>query len=130
LIVVGFIVVALAPCGDAAAAQQAQQQNIVSGSASATGTAATSLIAAPAQNRRLCISSLQCGRTDAGTSAIRVTLNDDGTTVIVLPNSGGGGSVAPVFSSPLTVPSATALTFTASASTSTVYCSAQGFSGN
>jgi hypothetical protein len=57
-------------------------------------------------------------------------LNDDGGTVIGLPNSGGGGGSNVVFASPLTVPAATALTFTASSGVTTVYCNAQGFSGN
>jgi hypothetical protein len=51
-------------------------------------------------------------------------------TVLVIPNSGGGGANNMQFPSPLTVPAATALTFTTSASTSTVYCNAQGFTGD
>lgn len=104
--------------------------NLVSGSASATGTGATTLISAPSATRRLYVTDVECGRSDAGTTASRVTLNDDATTVLVIPNSGGGGFVPIHFGSALTVASATALTFTSSASISTVYCAAQGFTGN
>jgi hypothetical protein len=69
------------------------------------------------------------GRNDAGASAIFVTFNDNASTVMVLPNSGGGGNNM-MFPSPLMVPAATAFKFTASNSTSTVYCNAQGFTGN
>jgi hypothetical protein len=116
--------------GQLAHAQSANTENLVSGSGSATDTAGHTIIAAPTTTRRLYIRSLQCYRTDAGTTAIRVTLNDDASTVIGLPNNGGGGGSNVVFESPLTLPAATALTFTASAGTTTVYCNAQGFSGN
>jgi hypothetical protein len=113
-------------CGQIAHAQQSVS-NLVSGSGSGTDTAAHTIIAAPtsASARRIYVTSAQCFRTDAGTTAIRVTLNDDGGTVIGLPNSGGGGG-----SNPLTVPAATALTFTASSGVTSVYCNAQGFTGN
>jgi hypothetical protein len=79
---------------------------------------------------RIYITGVQCGRTDAGTSAIKVTFNDTGSTVIVLPNSGGGGMVSVHYESPLQVAADTNLTGTASANTTTVYCSAQGFVAN
>jgi hypothetical protein len=110
-------------------AQQATS-DLVSGSGSATGTGATTIIAAPTTTRRIYVSSVECFRTDAGTTATYVTLNDDGATVIGLPNSGGGGGSNMVFPNPLTVPAATALKFTASSGVSTVYCNAQGFTGN
>jgi hypothetical protein len=109
-------------------AQSANTENLASGSGSSTDTAAHTIIAAPSATRRLYITAVECGRTDAGTTAIRVTLNDDGTTVIVLPNAGNGGGSN--FSSPLTVAAATAFKFTASSGVTTVYCNAQGFSGN
>jgi hypothetical protein len=120
-----------ADSGEHASSQQSIS-NLVSGSGSGTDTAAHTIIATPTSPsaRRIYVSSVQCFRTDAGTTAIRVTLNDDASTVIGLPNSGGGGGSNLVFASPLTVPAATALTFTASTGTSTVYCNAQGFSGN
>jgi hypothetical protein len=76
------------------------------------------------------VRSIQCGRTDAGSSAIHVTLNDSASTVLVLPNSGGGGMVAVSFESPLQVAADTNLTMTLSTNTTTVYCSAQGFVAN
>jgi hypothetical protein len=96
----------------ATAHAQARLDNLVSGSASATGTSQTTIIAAPSGTRVNYITAAQCGRSDAGTTAIYVTLNDNALTVIVLPNSGGGNNI--VFTSPLTVPAATALTFAAS----------------
>jgi hypothetical protein len=76
------------------------------------------------------VTGLQCGRTDAGTSAIRVTLNDTASTVLVLPNSGGGGYVTANFPHPHQVAADTNLTMTISTNTTTVYCSAQGFLAN
>jgi hypothetical protein len=124
-----LLLLGLALCG--AVNAQTPQRNFVSGSGNATGTGATTIIAAPSiTGYRLYVRSVQCGRTDAGTTASRVTLNDDGSTVLVLPNTGGGGSSNVVFPMPLTVPRTTALTFTSSASISTVYCSAQAFEDN
>jgi hypothetical protein len=111
-------------------AQQPPTSNLVSGNGSATGTGATTIIAAPSATRRIYVRSVACGRNDAGTTAIFVTFNDTSSTVMVLPNSGGGGANNMAFASPLTVPAATAFTFTASTGISTVYCNAQGFTGN
>jgi hypothetical protein len=129
-IIIAACLFGLAPAPTPADAQQQQISDLVSGSGSATGTSATTIIAAPSGTRRLYISSVECARSDAGTSAIYVTLNDDAGTIVVLPNSGGGGANNLTFPSPLTVAAATALKFTASTNTSTVYCSAAGFSGN
>jgi len=113
------------------ASAQELHGNFVSGSGSATDTAAHAIIAAPSvTGNRYYITSVQCGRTDAGTTASRVTLNDDGATVLVLPNAGNGGANNAVFPTPLTVPRTSALTMTSSASISTVYCSAQGYVTN
>ena len=114
----------------ATAHAQARLDNLVSGSASATTTSATQIIAAPSATRRIYVTAVQCGRTDAGSSAISVALNDTAATTLVLPNSGGGGGSNATFSAPLTVPAATALTFAMSSNTSTIYCNAQGFTGN
>jgi hypothetical protein len=112
----------------ATAHAQARLDNLVSGSASATGTSQTTIIAAPSGTRVNYITAVQCGRSDTGTSAIFVTFNDDAATIMVLPNSGGGGGSNMTFPNPLMV--AGAFKFTASANTSTIYCNAQGFSGN
>jgi hypothetical protein len=87
----------------AAFAQTPYLSNLVTGAGSATGTGATAIIAAVSTARRIYVTAAQCGRTDAGTTAIHVTLNDDASTVIVLPNSGGGSFVPVVFPNPLTV---------------------------
>jgi hypothetical protein len=124
-----LVAVGLALSGVAFA--QSPKGNFVSGSGSATDTAAHNIIAAPSiSGYRYYITSVQCGRTDAGTTASRVTLNDDGATVLVLSNAGNGGGSNVIFPSPLTVPRTTAFTMTSSASLSTVYCSAQGYQGN
>jgi hypothetical protein len=114
---------------EAAFAQQ-QVSNLVSGSGNATTTGQTTIIPAPNGTRRLYIRSIECGRTDAGTTAISVSFNDDASSVMVVPNSGGGGGNTLSLGSPLTVPAATAFKFTASAGVSTLYCNAQGFSGD
>ena len=107
---------------------QQPPSSAVSGSASTTSTAQTTLLSVPTGSRRLYITSVQCGRTDAGTSGITVTLNDDGSTIVVVPNSGGGGGNNMTFPTPLTI--ATTLKFTPSSGVTTLYCNAQGYAGN
>ena len=120
------------PSGAATAANQitgsqyGNQANWKSGSGVATNTAATTIIAAPGSNK-LYITGVQCFRTDAGTAASYVTLNDGASTVIGLANSGGGGGNNQVYNTPLVVAVTTALTFTSSTSLSSVYCNAQGY---
>jgi hypothetical protein len=102
--------------------------NPVSGSVSTTSTSAT-IIPAPAA-LRLWISAAQCGRTDTGTGAITVTLNDNAGTVIVLPGGAGGSYQPTIFNPPLPIGqagAAAALKMTVSAGTTTVYCNAQGY---
>jgi hypothetical protein len=105
----------------------------VTGAASTTSTAADAIITFGAgwnTAYKIYVRSVQCGRNDAGTTAIKVTLNDSASTVLVLPNSGGGGWVTATFESPLQVAADTNLTMTISTNTTTVYCSAQGFVSN
>jgi hypothetical protein len=123
------LLLALAACASALA-QQPPTSNLVSGAGNATGTSATTIIPAPSNTRRIYVTSAQCGRNDTGTSAIRATLNDNAGTVLVVPNTGSGGGNTMQFPAPLTMPAATALTFTASAGVTTLYCNAQGFTGN
>src|SRR5580704_57960 len=61
LIVLGWVALSLP-----ARAQQPPISNLVSGSGSATGTGATTIITAPSNTRRIYVTSVQCGRTDAG----------------------------------------------------------------
>jgi hypothetical protein len=93
-----------------------------------SGTGAATFTSALAANYTY-VTDLECGRTDAGTTGIAYTLNDGAATVIVIPNSGGGGGWAHTFSVPLKVSSGTdtALTITPATTGTTYYCSAQGF---
>jgi hypothetical protein len=105
----------------------------VTGATNTTSTTAAAIIQFGAgwnTSYKIYVRSVQCGRNDSGTSAIKVTLNDSASTVLVLPNSGGGGMVAVSFESPLQVAADTNLTMTISTNTTTVYCSAQGFVAN
>jgi hypothetical protein len=130
IVIAGLIALAMFALSPSARAQQPPTSNLVSGNGSATGTGATTIIAAPTATRRIYVTGAHCARSDAGTTAIFVTFNDTSSTIMVLPNSGGGGANNMAFASPLTVPAATAFTFAASANTTTVYCNAQGFTGN
>jgi hypothetical protein len=107
----------------------ANKSNWVSGSGNTGGSGATTIISA-ATGLKLYINGVQCGRTDAGTSAIFVTLNDSASTILVLANSGSGGGNNQVYTTPLVVAASTALTFTPSSGVSTVYCNAQGYKGS
>ena len=80
-------------------------------------------------NYHIYVNAVQCGRTDAGTSAITVTFNDTASTVMVVPASHGGYVT---FNSPSTLDVAanTNFTGTASSGVTTLYCSAQGFVAN
>jgi hypothetical protein len=103
---------------------------LVSGAASATGTAATTIIAAQGTGVKIYITGVQCGRNDAGTTASTVTFDDGAATTIVLPNAGSGGINTISFNTPLVVAANTAFTFQSSASITTVYCNAQGYIGS
>jgi len=108
----------------------ANRENYVRGSASKTDTSAGTILAASGSaSLKEYVTDVECGRTDAGTTAIYVTLNDGASTILVLPNNGGGGGNNSHFLVPLVVAANTALTFTASSGVSTVYCSAQGYYG-
>lgn len=102
---------------------------VATGAASVTDTTTTTLIAAP-DSGHLCITSLQLGRSDAGQTAITVTLNDTKATVLVLPGgptANNGASISFVFDSPLVWANRTAMTMKASSGVSTLFGSAQGF---
>jgi hypothetical protein len=107
----------------------ANRENYARGSASSTGTTATTLLAAAGSGIKNYVTDIECGRTDTGTSAIYVTFSDSASTIFVLPDSGGGGGNDKSFNVPLATAANTAFTFTSSAATSTVYCSAQGYTG-
>ena len=109
----------------------ANREVMVRGSASTTGTGATTIIAASGSaSLKTYVTDIECGRTDAGTTAITATFNDVGGTgsgtVLIIP-AGGGNNKS--FHVPLVTAANTAFTFTASSGVTTLYCSAQGFTG-
>lgn len=77
--------------GKVATSPYAVRESMVRGSASATGTGATTLIAAGGSNVKTYVTDVECGRNDAGTTAIFVTLSDAASTILVLPNNGEEG---------------------------------------
>jgi hypothetical protein len=107
----------------------ANKENMVRGTASQTGTSATTLIAAQGSGIKIYVTGVQCKNTGSATTI--VTLNDNETTgsgtVLIVPTSGGDNEV---YQTPLAVAANTALTFTPSAASSTVYCNAQGYAGS
>lgn len=110
------------------ATSQIRYAGIWQGTCTATTTAACTFTNSSAVGFKTYISSLQCGRTDTGTTPITVTLNDNSASVYVLPNSGGGVLVSVKFDPALVMANlATAATFTASSSISSVICNAQGY---
>ena len=107
----------------------ANKENMVRGTASQTGTSATTLIAAQGAGVKLYITGVQCKNTGSATTI--VTLNDNETTgsgtVLIVPTSGGDNEV---YQTPLAVAANTALTFTPSTASSTIFCNAQGYVGS
>ena len=108
----------------------ANKENMVRGSASATGTSATTLIAAQGSGVKIYVTAVECFNTSA--SATYVTLNDtegtgSGTTIGVPPSNPNSGSLFPT---PLVIAANTALTFTPAGATTTLYCNAQGYAGS
>jgi hypothetical protein len=107
----------------------ANKENMLRGSASQTGTSATTLIAAQGSGVKIYVTGVQCK--NSGSTTTIVTLNDTETTgsgtVLIVPNSGGDNEV---YQTPLAVAANTALTFTPGAASSTIYCNAQGYAGS
>jgi hypothetical protein len=107
----------------------AARELMVRGMASTSSTLSVSLIGPQGSNIKTYITDIQCGRTDAGTTALAVTFNDNANTVMVLPNNGGGGgnNISPKI--PLVTAANATFTFASSQSVGTLICNAQGFSG-
>jgi len=78
---------------------------------------------------KIYVTDLACTRNDAGTTAATMTLNDTATTIIDMPNNGGGGGFSNHYNVPLQVAANTAFTVQSGASLSSVHCSASGFKG-
>jgi len=96
------------------------------GSVSTGSTTAVTVIAAPGASVRL-YGWIECGRTDAGTAAVTVTLNDVAGTILVIPNTSGGGgnNYAPPI--PLQWGINSAITIAVSTATTTMICNAQAY---
>jgi hypothetical protein len=103
----------------------ANKENMVRGSASQTGTSATTVIGTQGSGIKIYVTGVQCKNTGSTTAV--VTLNDSAASVLIVPTAGGDNEV---YETPLVVAANTALTFTPSASSSTIYCNAQGYSGS
>lgn len=98
------------------------------GTASTAGTSAVTVPNSSLASNHTYVTDIECGRSDAGTTAIVITLNDSASTAIVIPNSGGGGGWNKTFGTPLRISSTgTSLTFTSASGVSTLYCNVQGF---
>lgn len=115
--------------GSPVIAGHAAPASMVRGAASTTGTGATTVIASQGVGVKIYVTSLQVTRSDAGSTAITVSLNDTSTSVFAIPNAGNGGGAVFVFPVPLVVAANTALQFTAGTGVTTLYCCAQGYSG-
>lgn len=110
----------------------ANRENMVRGTASVTTSAVTTLLSAAGASIKN-YAWVDCGRSDAGTTAITVTFNDveaiGSGTVLVIPNSGGGGGNKNSDPIPIVTSANTSLTFATNTPISTVYCNARGFTG-
>jgi hypothetical protein len=97
----------------------------------ATSIASTACVGMPAQNAttKIYITDLTCTRNDTGTTAVSVTLNDSATTIIDMPNNGGGGGFSHTYNVPLVIAANTTATITLGALINTTHCSATGFTG-
>jgi hypothetical protein len=102
--------------------------NMLRGANSATTTGATTFTGMGAQGAgiKIYVNGLHCFRTDAGTTASYVVLNDSASTPVALP--AGGGSNPPLVT-PLMIAANTAFQFTPHDALTTVFCDAQGFTG-
>lgn len=107
----------------------ANKENMLRGTASTTGTGATTLIAAQT-GLHIYVTGVQCKNT-SGSVSTYVTLNDTETTgsgtILIVPSLGGDNET---FVTPLMVATSSALTFTAAGAATTIYCNAQGYSGS
>jgi len=107
----------------------ANPENFVSGTATATDTTSTSLVAAPASGLRNYITQFTVWNSSATNTYIKIQDGSGGTTIYTLPCPTVGGSVISL-PTPLRQPTtATALYFAANASANAVFISASGYKG-
>ena len=116
----------LTPEGRVVTAPYSIKELMVRGTATSTDTSAHTIIASAGGSLKNYITGVQCGRTDAGSSALTITFNDSASTVLILP---AGGATNVVFNTPLATAAATAFQFTFGTGVTTGYCSAQGYVG-
>ena len=100
----------------------------VKGSASATGTSSTSLIAAGAAGIKNYITSISIANTGTSTSLITLQDGSGGATLLttIAPAGGGSNITLPV---PIATSAATALYFAAGTASTTIYLTAVGYTG-
>lgn len=96
----------------------------VRGTANTTGTGATTIIASAGGSLKNYVTGLQCSNTSATT--VTITMSDSASSVFIVP-ANGGSNIS--FAIPLATAAATAFTFTSSSGVTTLYCSAQGYTG-
>jgi hypothetical protein len=107
----------------------ANPENFVSGTATATDTTSTSLIASPGGSLRNYITQFTVWNSSATNTYIKIQDGSGGTTLYTLPCPTVGGSVI-TLPTPLRQPTtATAIFFAANASANAVFISASGYKG-
>lgn len=114
------------PEGRVVTAPYSIKETMVRGTTTSTDTAAHTIIASAGGSLKNYITNVECGRTDAGATAITLTFNDSASTVVILPS---GGATNIQFTIPLATAAATAFQVTSGTGVSTLYCSAQGYTG-
>jgi hypothetical protein len=97
-----------------------------SGNATTTGTSDTSLISAAGASTKIYVTALQCANSGSTTAVITLKDGSGGSTLgyTIVPAGGGSNIVYPI---PLATTANTALYFAAGSSSTTIYCSAQGY---
>jgi hypothetical protein len=105
----------------------ANKENMLRFSGSTNVTTAFNLVPAQGASVKTYVTDIECGRTDSGATAITVTFNDTGTTVLTIPPSGGWSKS---FQTPIVTAANATLTMTWSSAVSTAFCSVQGFKGS
>lgn len=109
----------------------ANRENFLSCAVTITDTSGHTCTGMGAQGAsvKIYVTDFACTRNDAGTTAISATLGDASTTIVDLPNNGGGGGFSKTYNVPLVIAANTAFTLTMSNSITSVHCSASGFKG-
>jgi len=109
----------------------ANRENFLNCAVTDTVNTATTCTGMGAQGAsvKIYITDLCISRNDAGTTAVSATLNDSATTIIDVPNNGGGGGFCKTYNVPLQVAANTAFQVTMSSAITSVHISASGYKG-